>query len=72
MELQDSSFNLIWFEFLFIIFLHLFQDPVADFQIPLKGIENWFAEELVLNKRREIHELIMDLHRRYQSVSFLR
>lgn len=32
----------------------------------MKGLQNWFPEELVLNKRRYIHELIMSLHRRYQ------
>ncbi|XP_055887653.1 uncharacterized protein LOC106080000 isoform X4 [Biomphalaria glabrata] len=43
-----------------------FEDPIGDFQIPMKGLQNWFPEELVLNKRRYIHELIMSLHRRYQ------
>ncbi|XP_005090611.1 uncharacterized protein LOC101864041 isoform X2 [Aplysia californica] len=43
-----------------------FQDPIADFQIPMKGLQTWFPEELVLNKRREIHDLIMQLHRRFQ------
>ncbi|CAG5126353.1 unnamed protein product, partial [Candidula unifasciata] len=43
-----------------------FEDPIADFQIPMKGLQNWFPEEIVHKKRREIHELIMTLHRRYQ------
>lgn len=47
-------------------FMSIFQDPIADFQIPMKGLQNWFPEEVVHNKRREIHDLIMSLHRRFQ------
>ncbi|GFR76499.1 sentrin-specific protease 7 [Elysia marginata] len=42
-----------------------FEDPIADFQIPMKGLQNWFPEEVVLHKRRAIHELIMNLHQVY-------
>ncbi|KAH9518462.1 hypothetical protein Btru_016862 [Bulinus truncatus] len=43
-----------------------FDDPIGDFQIPMKGLQSWFHEDLVINKRRNIHELIMSLHKRYQ------
>lgn len=32
----------------------------------MKGLQKWFPEEVVHNKRRDIHDLIMSLHRRYQ------
>ena len=31
----------------------------------MKGLQNWFPEELVCDKRREIHELIMSRHQDY-------
>ncbi|BFZ24876.1 hypothetical protein BsWGS_27915 [Bradybaena similaris] len=43
-----------------------FEDPIGDFEIPMEGLDHWFPEEVVVNKRREIHELIMGLHRQYQ------
>ncbi|XP_059149505.1 uncharacterized protein LOC131936507 isoform X3 [Physella acuta] len=43
-----------------------FEDPIGDFQIPMKGLQYWFPEDLVLNKRRYIHDLIISLHKRYQ------
>lgn len=32
----------------------------------MKGLQHWFPVELVYNKRRKIHDLIMSLHRHYQ------
>ena len=38
-----------------------------DFSLPMKGLKNWFKDEVVLRKRDEIRELILDLAKRSQS-----
>ncbi|XP_060090546.1 sentrin-specific protease 7 [Heteronotia binoei] len=45
-----------------------FQDPVADFELPLH-LERWFPRQAVKNKREEIRDLILQLHLQQQSGS---
>ncbi|XP_055316050.1 sentrin-specific protease 6-like isoform X2 [Sitodiplosis mosellana] len=37
-----------------------FKDPIEDFAIPIKNLDNWFDPEVVTNKRRDIVQLIKD------------
>ena len=39
----------------------LFQDPIQDFAIPLRPLTNWFTEERVTAKRKEIKDLVWRL-----------
>ncbi|XP_046736580.1 uncharacterized protein LOC124405593 [Diprion similis] len=36
-----------------------FQDPIKDYNLPIKGLEEWFDESAVVHKRKEIYDLIM-------------
>ncbi|KAJ9576151.1 hypothetical protein L9F63_006973, partial [Diploptera punctata] len=38
-----------------------FQDPIKDYNLPMKNLVNWFSEELVSRKREEIQKLLLRL-----------
>lgn len=38
-----------------------FQDPLHDFNLPLKYLQDWFPEEIVSRKRQELAALIRTL-----------
>ncbi|XP_013404706.1 uncharacterized protein LOC106169672 [Lingula anatina] len=40
-----------------------FQNPIKDFNIPIKELENWFTVELVSKKREELKNLILILQK---------
>ncbi|XP_041352228.1 sentrin-specific protease 6-like [Gigantopelta aegis] len=44
-----------------------FYDKIMDFSLPMKGLKTWFKDEVVLRKRDEIRELILDLAKRTQT-----
>ena len=38
-----------------------FKSPIADYQLPVKGLKKWFPSEVMRNKRSEIAKIIRDL-----------
>ncbi|CAG9825310.1 unnamed protein product [Phaedon cochleariae] len=42
-----------------------FKDPIKDYNIPIKEIQNWFEEVVVTRKREEIADLLRNLMREY-------
>ena len=54
-----------------------FQDQIVDVQIPMKNLQGWFSEDVIVNKRLGIHEVIMNLHKslqrggRFKGIKFL-
>ncbi|XP_046553939.1 LOW QUALITY PROTEIN: sentrin-specific protease 6-like [Haliotis rubra] len=41
-----------------------FKDPIMDFSLPMKSLKNWFKDEIVLKKRDEIRDLILELKKK--------
>lgn len=41
-----------------------FKDPIKDYRIPIKALQNWFHQDLVTRKREEIAKLLQDLIKR--------
>ncbi|KAK3578550.1 hypothetical protein CHS0354_025261 [Potamilus streckersoni] len=44
-----------------------FEDPIQDFTIPIRGLQNWFPLERVDRKRTEIRNLILSLKDEYEA-----
>ncbi|XP_046491025.1 uncharacterized protein [Neodiprion pinetum] len=36
-----------------------FQDPIKDYNLPIKGLKEWFDKSAIVHKRKEIYDLIM-------------
>jgi len=45
----------------------IFQDPVQDFQTPMKGLEDWFSGPKIEGKREEIRDLVIELKEKHES-----
>lgn len=43
---------------------HFFSDPIVDFSLPIKRM-NWFESNLIMKKREEIANLIVQLAEKY-------
>lgn len=37
-----------------------FQDPITDFELPIKNLENWFKTSVATQKRAEIVDIIKE------------
>ncbi|KAL3883143.1 hypothetical protein ACJMK2_029436 [Sinanodonta woodiana] len=44
-----------------------FEDPIQDFTIPIRGLQNWFPLKRVDRKRTEIRNLILSLKDEYEA-----